>query len=228
VRRGISLFALTLAAQAILPAAVLLSEGFDDISLLPGQGWGMVNNSTFAVTGWFQGNPGVFPAHSGPAESYIAANFLNGLDISNWLITPELTLQNGVVITFYTRSGGFLPDRLQLRMSTAGGSMNAGGDPVSTGDFSMVLAEVNPMLSPGGYPTDWTLVLHQISGLAGPVQGRLAFRYFVPNALANGDYIGIDSLTVTGPMVNPIPEPGTFSALVLAAAAAGFRRLRRN
>jgi hypothetical protein len=61
------------------PAPVcVLFEGFDDITTLPGAGWAQINHSTtVGTTGWFQGNNGVFPAHSGNLNSYIAANFNN-------------------------------------------------------------------------------------------------------------------------------------------------------
>src|SRR5262245_2666704 len=35
------------------------------------------NSSTLGQTGWFQGNPGVFPAQAGAGNSYVGANFLN-------------------------------------------------------------------------------------------------------------------------------------------------------
>ena len=53
-----------------------LSEGFDDISLLPGKGWVIINKSEpVGVIDWFQGNAGVFAAHSGAENSYIGTNY---------------------------------------------------------------------------------------------------------------------------------------------------------
>jgi hypothetical protein len=50
-----------------------------------------------------------------------------GATISNWLISPSITVQDGDVVTFYSRLGKFsatntasYPDNLQLRMSTNG------------------------------------------------------------------------------------------------------------
>ncbi len=55
-----------------------LIEGFDNITTLPGAGWVQTNrSSTGGNTDWFQGNGAVFPAHSGAAASYIAANYNN-------------------------------------------------------------------------------------------------------------------------------------------------------
>ena len=73
-----------------------LSEGFDDITTLPGAGWVQINHSSsVGTTGWFQGNSAVFPAHLGAATSYIAANFNNVGPFfgSNRLMVPTLPLQ---------------------------------------------------------------------------------------------------------------------------------------
>ena len=108
-----------------------LTEGFNDVSSLPG--WAMINNSSPAgSTGWFQGT-GAFPAQAGPADSYVAANFNDadfGGDISNWLITPEEALTNGTTLTFYTRTvpdSGFA-DRLEVRLSTKWSQHRCGCD----------------------------------------------------------------------------------------------------
>ncbi len=75
------------------------SEGFDDITTLPGMGWAFQNNSSpLGLTDWFQGNDTVFPAHAGAPTAYIGANFNNtsGVGtISNWMLTPEIALANG-------------------------------------------------------------------------------------------------------------------------------------
>ncbi|HSN77416.1 MAG TPA: choice-of-anchor J domain-containing protein, partial [Anaerolineae bacterium] len=52
------------------------SEGFDDITVLPG--WFFQNNSApLGLTDWFQGNDTVFPAQAGAATAYIGANYNN-------------------------------------------------------------------------------------------------------------------------------------------------------
>jgi len=91
------------------------SESFNNISTLPGSGWVIQNNSNpVGATTWFQGtpttaspDPGPFNAFNGANNAYIAANFNNTTGgtgvISNWLITPNRTLRNGDVFTFYTR-----------------------------------------------------------------------------------------------------------------------------
>ncbi|MBK9290164.1 MAG: DUF4623 domain-containing protein [Bacteroidetes bacterium] len=184
-----------------------LTQGFEDITLLPGLGWALTNNSSpLGTTSWFQGNATVFPAQAGPETSYIGANYNNTGSIgtiSNWLITPVLELENGATVTFWTRTpaNSTWADRLELRMSTAGSSTNVGSTATSVGDFTTVLLTVNPDLVPTGYPQVWTEYTATISGLSAPVSGRLAFRYYVTDAGANGtnsNYIGIDSFVYSG------------------------------
>jgi hypothetical protein len=56
-----------------------VTEGFDDVTTLPWAGWVQINHSVpLGITGWFQGNGAVFPAHTGDQTSYIAANYANG------------------------------------------------------------------------------------------------------------------------------------------------------
>jgi len=196
------------APASILPTSytpILISwaENFDDITLLPGFGWALINNSAPAgLTSWFQGNSTVFPAHAGASTAYIAANFNNTAGvgtISNWLLTPEITMRNGDRLSFYTRrTTNTFQDRLQVRLSANGGSTDVGATETSVGDFTTLLLDINPTYAVGGYPQVWTEYVITISGLSGPTSGRLAFRYFVENAGpsgANSDYIGIDTVT---------------------------------
>ena len=203
-----------------------LVENFNNVAALSGAGWVLTNNSSpGGTTGWFQGNPAVFPALQGPANSYIGANFQNaapGGNISNWLLTPAMTLNNGDTISFYTRGAGIFADRLELRFSTSGASTDVGATDTSVGVFPNLLLTVNPTLNPNGYPTAWTQFSLTISGLGGPTTGRYAFRYFVPNTNTNANYIGIDTLQVTS-----VPEPAMLPILSLSLAAlVCFRRAR--
>lgn len=223
----ISLCILLLVAAGLPAAADLLSENFDDVSTLAASGWVMVNNSTPAgSTGWFQGNSGVFPAYAGPPESYIAANFNNagfGGNISNWLLTPVVPIAVGDTIRFATRSAGFFPDRLEVRLSTNGASSDVGASDASVGDFDTLLLTINPALTFGGYPDDWMELAATLSApIAAPV-GRYAFRYVVPDTLNNADYIGIDSVSI-----QRVPEPASIFAVALPAAFAVFELRRRT
>ena len=188
-----------------------ITEGFENITTLPASGWVIQNNSVpLGQLSWFQGNPTAFPSYNGALESYIGANY-NSVNligtISNWLITPNVTLKNGDVFSFFTRTSidNQWADRLQVRMSTNGASANVGFSESSVGDFTQLLLEINPNLQLSVYPMVWTQYNITISGLAAPTSGRLAFRYFVTNGGINGtssDYIGIDNFVYT-PYVCP-------------------------
>ena len=108
------------------------------------------------LTSWLQGNTAIFPSNSGEPASYIGANFnsTTGTNtINDWLVTPKLAFQNGSGITFFTRTveGSPFPDRIELRHSTAGPSLNGGTSPETVGDFTTVLLTVNEDLLAGGY-----------------------------------------------------------------------------
>ena len=223
---GIGLvFLLTLIGSAgTAKAAPILIEDFDNVAALSGGGWSLINNSTpGGATGWFQGNSGVFGAESGAANSYIAANFLGadfGGTISEWLLSPEMTLSTGDILTFAARTdAAIFGDQLEVRLSTNGTSSNVGASATSVGDFSYLLATLNPLDD-----ADWATYSVAITGLAGPTSARLAFRYFVDDTSVNGSYIGIDSLSVDP---NPVPEPSTL-ALVGTGMLASVRSWRRR
>ncbi len=233
-----SLLHLTCAAALLmpLPASAQLTEGFDDVSALPG--WVLQNNSQpLGPLGWIQGfgDPiNFFTAFSGDADSYIASTF-EAVDLagtlSNWLLTPELSLVNGATFSFYTRATTVdqvdFPDRLELRLSTNGSSTDVGDDAMSVGDFATLLLSVNPALG-DRYPTDWTQFNATLSNLTQPVTGRFALRHFVTDVTLNQNafFIGVDEVTFSAlPMM--VPEPG--SLLLFSVGMLGFAvRRRRN
>ena len=232
-----SLLHLTCAAALLMPlqASAQLTEGFDDVTALPG--WVLQNSSQpVGPLGWIQGfaDPvNFFTSFSGDADSYIASTFL-AVDftgtLSNWLLTPELSLFNGATFTFYTRATdvdqSLFPDRLELRLSTSGSSTDVGTDAFSVGDFSTLLLSVNPLLGEQ-YPTDWTQFSATLSNLTQPVTGRFAFRHFVTDVTEtqNAFYIGIDEVAyATLPMM--VPEPG--SLWLLSAGMLSFAVHRRR
>ncbi|MCB9141621.1 MAG: choice-of-anchor J domain-containing protein [Anaerolineales bacterium] len=210
------------------------SEGFDDITLLPGQGWFFQNNSEpLGVTDWFQGNDGVFPSQAGATTAYIAANFNNSGSpgtISNWMLTPEMSMSDGDTLSFWTRTvtGSTFPDRLQVRLSTAGSSTNVGVGANDVGDFTTLLLDINPSLLQGGYPDDWAQYTITLSGLPGGMaDGRVAWRYFVTDAGptgANSNYIGIDTVEYVAGMA----EPCTALADIPWLSVSPVQRLQRR
>jgi hypothetical protein len=202
--------------SAVAPrvAAQYFSENFDNVGALWGNGWAQVNNSIppGAVPNWFQGDPGIFTAYDGADTAYVGASYasVSGANtISNWLFTPTRTFANGEKITFWTRTvaNPNYPDRMQVRMSLNGASVNVGTTSGSVGDFTTLLLAINPNLSTTGYPNAWTEYTIIISGLAAPTSGRVAFRYFVGNGGpggANSEYIGMDNFSYFLPPVGDL------------------------
>lgn len=204
---------LLLAAASCSAVAVpLLAEGFDDIRTLPANGWVLINNSAPpGSTNWFQGNPGFFPAAAGPADSYIAANFNNaafGGEVSNWLLTPEVKLYNGESLNFSLRLlGEGALDRVEVYFSTSGAGTDVGNS------FSLLTAFEADL------DTGWQQRTALVDGLTGPASGRFGFRYVVDDTSLNGNYIGIDSVSI-----NAIPEPSTVALMCFGAMALRFRK----
>ena len=216
--------------SVFLPNAVI-TQGFDTV--IPSAGAAPVNcvaqgatfwvcdnqSSPVGTTGWF--NPSAtppsppFPAQAGAATAYIAANFNNtgGTGtISNWLMTPQVQFNPGATLTFWTRTttAASFPDRLQVRISTAGASTNVGTLATDVGDFTTLVLDVNAGLTAGpgactpppttvGYPNAWCqFTLTSANGIPTTGSGRIAFRYFVTNGGLNGansDFIGIDTFS---------------------------------
>ncbi len=192
----------------------ILQESFNNLGaplVLP-SGWTMTNQSQNASANqWFRGNPAVFVANSGDTNGYIAANFAavaSGVGtISTWLISPNINVKNGDEISFFTRTAGTYPDRLELRMSTLGNSSTSPEGPTGVGSYSTLCLSVNPALLPNIYPLTWTKYNYVVSGLSGPTNCKFAFRYFVTNggpSGANSNYIGVDDFEAKTPVANNI------------------------
>ena len=233
---GTLLFATTATVQA-----QSFTQGFDQVSSsqMPA-GWLTVNNSSQATGGdapvpWSV-QPFVFIAgglmapHAGngmATATFQSSNALQGT-LSNWLITPEITgLQNGDQFSFWSRTvaNSTFPDRLEVRLSASGSSADVGSTATSTGAFDTLLLTINPTLTAGVYPNSWQQFTVTLSGLNGPVDGRLALRHFVTGAGSsgtNGNIIGIDDFSY----VTAVPEPASYAMLAAGLVALGLRRRR--
>jgi len=227
-------------------SAASLTEDFAKVPGFASKGWTQQNNSTTPgdEPNWVQGGDGTpFTAHSGAGDSYLTVNYASVLDgdgpdtISNWLISPIMSFNNGDVVSFYTKTElrtanqGFFPDRLQLRFSKASG-LNVGTNPGDVGTFTTLLLDVNPTLAlqgqPGAYPTSWTQYTGQILGLNAPTNGAIAFRYFVTDGGpggSNSNSIAVDSVSIA-PGVAPVPEPAAYLMMALGLGVIGLRRMR--
>ena len=205
------LLAMAAMAASATVQADILNEQFNDVTQLPG--WVLTNQSVPQGQSWFQGNPGIFHAHSGAPDAYIAANYVSVQDgsgpIDNWLITPVLSLAGQSTLSFYTRDAatpGFM-DKLEVRFSNGSGSDTAG--------FTTLLGSVG-IDTP--YPGCWQRVSFTVNATG---SGRFALRYV--GAGYSADYIGVDNLRVVA-----VPEPATFAMLgVGLALLAGLRRRER-
>ena len=203
-------------------------EEFDTASAATERGWIFTNKSIDpGTTNW--GNPSTppFPAFSWSTNpnGYLWADYNSTSSaagvISNWAVSPVITMQNGDRITFYTRAEIFyfnddstdFTNRLQVRLNARNTGQETGSG-TTTGDFSILLLDINPGYNeflyskwtgrdPGAlnaYPHRWTRFEAVVSGLAGPTPGRFAFRYFVEDAGNNGrsGSIGVDRVEYLG------------------------------
>jgi hypothetical protein len=202
----VTFFTFTIKAQSF-------SEDFAVVEPLPA-GWAQQNLSTPVglFPTWIQGQDVIFPAQNGGVNSYAGCSHQSvagANTISNWLFTPTVTLNNGDMFSFWTRTvaPATFSDRLQLRMSTNGASVDVGVTNTSVGDFTTLLLDINSTYVVVNYPSIWTQYSVTISGLGGPTSGRFAFRYFVENggpAGANSDFIGVDNVVYTSTMALPV------------------------
>ena len=216
-------------------AQLILNENFNSaasvLSATPStNSWVRVNNSSpVGITSWFIGNAGIFPSFNGADSAYFAANYNSTATtgtINTWLITPTVSLANGGILKFATRTATsstiVYPDRLQVYLNTAGTA-------TSVSSFTTLIVSVNPSLTTTGYPTSWTVYTTTLSGITGTVSGRIGFRYSVPNAGptgTNSSYIGLDAVEYSLPCANPTlsissPTGGICSGSSINIAASG-------
>ncbi|MFT3795141.1 choice-of-anchor J domain-containing protein [Flavobacterium sp.] len=190
-------------------AQYILIENFDTV---PGIGWTRTNQSEPVGIGtWRQGVTTQFDAgaFNGDPTSFAMVNSAsaqgNGT-ISNWLISPNISLENGDVIRFFSRVGlpvgqvaVTFPDRLEMRISTNGVATALPSGANSVGDFTTLCLTINEALTTTGYPTSWTLYEYTISGLSAPTDCKIALRYFVTNGGTQGtnsNIVGVDLFSI--------------------------------
>ena len=198
--------------SAFTNAQNLIAEGFDAYTNLATAGWVSTNQSSpLGASTWAQGGGTAFAGggQAGGATSFTLCNFNSTTGagtISNWLITPVLNLQNGDVVTFYSRTGGTsspYPDGLEVRLNST--DTSAAGTPsgaTGVGAFTTLAVAINPNLTTTGYPLVWTQYSYTISGLTGVVPCKIGFRYFVTDGGPSGNnsnIIGLDTFSVDRP-----------------------------
>jgi hypothetical protein len=199
------LLSLVLVALSFMMKAQAYMESFEG-GVLP-SGWDTLNMSgptPGTVPAWFPSTNYIAPPPALDGSVFFAASYEaegNNGTISSWLFTPVRTLKNGDKFVFYTRTVSntvVYPDRLEVRMSLNGASINTGTTSTSVGDFVSLIAIINQNLTLSGYPNTWTKYSMTLSGIpAAGASGRIAFRYYVTNSGpngVNGDGVGIDSV----------------------------------
>lgn len=195
------------------------SEEFDTMDAAYSRGWRFVNRSLpLGTETWSQGSLLYFAAYSqagaAPGNPYNAgyavatAYATTGTTpagqavISNWLVSPPVTMQNGDQITFYARDTlNAYVDRLQVRINPHNASIEAGSGK-EPGSFDVLLLDINPTYLPGpdphAMPQNWTRFVATISGLNQPVTGRFAFRQYIqgggPGNTEFGGILGVDKV----------------------------------
>ena len=195
------------------PPVVSFVEEFDTVANLTAKGW-VIDNKSYPVgpISWRQGMYELggklgsdvvgFPAYSSKftPNDFVSVdmNATSGAGVTSaWLISPMRPMKNGDKIIFYTRTHGDYIDRMQVRANTKNGGTFVGVGPEQVGDFTTQLLEINAGMTLAGYPINWTKYTLTLAGLTGTVNGRFAFRYYVPNSGpsgSNADMIGIDSV----------------------------------
>lgn len=199
-------------AAATAQGQNLLTENFDVFPAGPAGTWTQTNQSSpVGASTWAQGGGTAFAtAFNGGATSFTLCNFNSTTGagtISNWLMSPVVSLQNGDVVSFYSRTGGLttdFADRLELRISTNGAFTAApSGGSAGLGDYTTLALTINPNLNLTDYPLAWTQFSYTVSGLPTATDCKIGLRYFVTDggpAGNNSNIIGVDAFSVDRPL----------------------------
>ena len=200
-------------------------EQFDTMQNAYNRGWRWINKSVPVGPSIWTQAPGTasMSAYSSRGTNqgaayadYLSTAGTNDGIISNWLISPSLTMQNGDRIVFYTKTDLFTPTtgaptdfgaRMQVCINETNDGLNVGeGD--DAGNFKTVLLDINPNEDeylagnplPSAYPANWTRFEATVFGLNKPIRSRFAFRYYLHGAGGSGagNGIGIDSVAYIG------------------------------
>lgn len=199
-------------------------ENFTETGTLGNKGWIITNNTDKpGPEAWRRGRYETtnkytfgldyvvgFPAYSSErdAHDFISVDMYAGSQVANmsvWLITPITKMKNGDQLVFYSRAhvddGTFSAkdgnDRMQVRANFTNTSPNVGNEWTTVGGFTTLLLDINPTLALGGYPETWTKYTLTLAGITGTVNGRFAFRYFIPQGGPDGNnasLIGVDEV----------------------------------
>jgi hypothetical protein len=206
------------------PPDVSFTEEFDTLGAAYLRGWRLVNRSEPVGPSQWQQGSGLFAAYtslnSNQGYAYTDYNSTSADKgvISNWLVSPVLTMKNGDKISFYTRcllyddglgDSTDYTNRLQVRMNTINQNL-PNEDGTATGDYNSLLLDINPDYYPfllskwktgdantlKAYPHQWTKYEVTLTDIPKPVKGRFAFRYYLDDGgpQGRGSGVAIDHL----------------------------------
>jgi Secretion system C-terminal sorting domain len=189
----------------INPAAVIFTDNMDGDNSL--SGLGLRGYSTYGrsigpvdTTGmgvgpiWFQGDPLAFSSYNGPANGYVASDYLSVGDssgfeeiIDNWLVLPAQSVAAGDSFSFWASaiSASTFADSIRVLFNSTGATL-----PEDTNWVEVDNLFVDPA-------TGWARHAYAIPTTSSTA--TLAIRYNVIDAGpagANSEYIGIDQIDV--------------------------------
>ena len=201
------------------------TENFTDVGSLGSKGWVITNlTDKPGPEAWRRGRYETtnkytfgldyvvgFPAYAAERSphDFVSVDMYAGSQVANmsvWLITPVTKMKNGDQLEFYSRAhvddGTFSAkdgtDRMQVRVNTANSSSNVGNDWTTVGGFTTLLLDINSSMALFGYPEVWTKYTITLSGITGTVNGRFAFRYYIPQGGPDGNnasLVGVDEVS---------------------------------
>ncbi|SVE52057.1 uncharacterized protein METZ01_LOCUS504911, partial [marine metagenome] len=119
-------------------------EGFE--SSVPPNGWTLINDG--GANGWLKYSSSSL-AHSG---DYSARIQYNSTAHDDWLITPQMTIDSGDVVSFWSKSGSsFYLEQMNVMVSTTGNAKT---------DFTALDVAIMPITAPY---TAWTNFSYDLS-----------------------------------------------------------------
>lgn len=206
-----------------LSSQVYYYETFDFVEGIIGEefyDWKLVNASsplgTASAESWYQADMTMgINAYAGlEPNCYVQADKFStsattGGTISNWIISPMVTLSDGDSVRFYAISYDNLhrPDRIEVRVSTLGMNSIYPTSANDVGSFTTLIGVINPDQTTDGFPSvqngqTWEWYHFVVSGIDFGNDARVALRYYVEEAGSqgpNGSAIGIDDFFILGP-----------------------------